>query len=176
MKRLILSITILMLISGCSPSDSVIQTAIAKTPSATPYPTFTNYPTNTPYSTYTPFPTYTIVATYTAVFKVVTATFTSTPKFTPTETLTPTITNTPVPTKDPMTKDKKDGFYLVGVDIAPGVWRSTGSGDSCYWAITTKTDNIINNHFGMAGGTMYVMPSGYQVELDDCGTWTYLGE
>lgn len=45
------------------------------------------------------------------------------------------------------------------------------------WAITTKTDDIINNHYGMAGGTMYIPSSGYQVELDqDCGRWTYLGD
>lgn len=73
-----------------------------------------------------------------------------------------------------LTANKGDGFYLVNIDIAPGVWRSTGAGDSCYWSITTKTGDIIENHFGMAGGTMYVSPNAFQVEVNRCGTWEYI--
>jgi len=70
--------------------------------------------------------------------------------------------------------DKGDGFYLVNVDIAPGVWRSTGSGDGCYWSTTTKTGDIIDNHFGMSGGTTFISPSTFQVELNGCGTWVFV--
>ena len=73
-----------------------------------------------------------------------------------------------------LTEERADGFYLVGVDIAPGVWRSTGGGDSCYWATTSKTGEIIKNHFGMAGGTAYISPSAYQVEFSNCGIWLFL--
>ena len=134
---------------------------------------FTEVPTNTPYPTYTAYPTLTPNPTYTPV--IITATYTSTPKYTPTITLTPTNTATPTNTQDVTKKNKTDGFYLVGSEIAPGVWRSSGSQDDCYWEITTSTGDIINNHFGMAGGTMYVPSSGFQVMLEDCGTWTYIG-
>jgi hypothetical protein len=68
-----------------------------------------------------------------------------------------------------------DGFYLVNLEIAPGLWRSQGTQDDCYWEIDTRTGDIINNHFGMAGGTMYIPESAFQVRLEDCGTWVYLG-
>ena len=136
---------------------------------------FTEVPTNTPYSTYTAYPTLTPNPTYTPNIVIVTATFTSTPKYTATITLTPTNTATPTNTQDPTKTDKKDGFYLVGSEIAPGVWRSNGTQDDCYWEISTSTGDIIDNHFGMAGGTMYVPSSGFQVWVEDCGMWTYIG-
>jgi hypothetical protein len=113
--------------------------------------------------------------------------FTPTPKNTPT--ITPTPSNTPLPTATPnvaqtataqaweqLTRNKGDGFYLVNVDIAPGLWRSLGNGDSCYWATTTRTGDIIDNHFGMAGGTAYIGSYAFQVEFDGCGPWEYLGQ
>jgi hypothetical protein len=69
----------------------------------------------------------------------------------------------------------EDGFYLVNIDIAPGVWRSQGTGDNCYWEITTKTGDVTSNHFGMAGGTAYISPMAFQISFERCGTWIYLG-
>lgn len=106
----------------------------------------------------------------------VTQTFTPTPLYTATVTLTPTITLPPTATPNPLKAPKGDGFYLIGVDIAPGVWRSDGTGDSCYWSVTRMDGDILDNHFGMSGGTAYVSPSGFQVEFTDCGTWTFLQE
>lgn len=100
--------------------------------------------------------------------------YTATPKNTPTITLTPTNTFTPTPTIDPLKKAKGNGFYLIGVDIAPGVWRSQGSGDKCYWAVTRSNGDIMDNHFGMAGGTAYLPTNGFQVEFNDCGTWVFI--
>jgi hypothetical protein len=79
------------------------------------------------------------------------------------------------PTPDPLHSSKKDGFFLVGIDIAPGIWQSSGTGNSCYWEITTKTGYILNNHFGMSGGTMYIPATAFQVQLQNCGVWTYFG-
>jgi hypothetical protein len=80
-----------------------------------------------------------------------------------------------VPTADSLYVDHDPGIYLVNVDIAPGVWRSQGSGDDCYWQRSDKTGDIIDNHFGFAGGTIYIAPSDFSVQLDaECGTWTYL--
>jgi hypothetical protein len=103
-----------------------------------------------------------------------TATKTQTPAFTPTITMTPTITPTVTPTLDPLKKAKGSGMYLVNVDIAPGVWRSDGKNDNCYWKVSSATGGIIRNYYGMAGGTIYIPESGFQVELNDCGTWTFL--
>lgn len=136
-------------------------------------------------------------------FVPVTVTPTATPRMSPTPSESPTITltptetaipsdtpppsDTPLPTNTPniaqtatakafaiLTEPKDDGFYLVNVDIAPGIWRSTGTQDGCYWETSTATGNIIDNHFGKAGGTAYVSASVFQVEFNDCGTWEYL--
>jgi len=140
--------------------------------STLPEPISTSTATSTNTATVTLAPTITDMPTTT-----LTPTITNTPTITlmPTITNTPTITPTNVPTIDPLTMPHGDGFYLVNVDIAPGVWRSQGTGDNCYWAVTTKTGGIIDNHFGMAGGTAYISPSGFQVEFKRCGTWIYLG-
>lgn len=169
----------LLLLTSCTPSqekiqltvDSSIVSGIESTvekftplPSLTPNPTYTSYPTYTPQSTFTP------------IIIVVTATSTPTPEYTPTITLTPTQTATFTMTPNPKMADFTDGFYLVNIDIAPGIWRSSGTGDDCYWEVTTSTGEIIDNHFGMAGGTMYVPSNAFQVMVEDCGTWTYIGQ
>lgn len=78
------------------------------------------------------------------------------------------------PTPDPLHSRKNDGFFLVGVDIAPGIWRSNGTGNDCYWEITTKTGDTISNHYGMSGGTMYIPTTAFQVRLERCGDWIFL--
>jgi hypothetical protein len=131
------------------------------------------------------------------VERPVTVTPTPTPRNTPTPsqtpTITPTPTDTPIPTNTPTatsTPDlaktatmeafgvqaapKSSGFYLVGVDIAPGKWHSTGHGDGCYWARTDSTGKLLGNHFGFAGGTVTIRPTDYEVELNDCGRWEYV--
>jgi hypothetical protein len=157
-------------------------------PTNSPFPTYTPFPINTPFPTYTAFPTYTpqpTIAVEVTKIVMVTPTYTPTPLYTPTITSTPT--NTFTPTKTPnatqtaealqlakLREDKGNGFYLVNIDIAPGVWRSTGSRDDCYWEITSSNGDIINNHFGMAGGTAYISPTAFHVQFQDCGTWIFL--
>jgi hypothetical protein len=80
-----------------------------------------------------------------------------------------------VPTADPLYVDHDPGIYLVNVDIAPGVWRSQGNGEDCYWQRSDKAGDIIDNHFGFAGGTIYIAPSDFSVDLaTECGAWTFL--
>lgn len=105
----------------------------------------------------------------------VTVTPTNTPQYTPTITSIPTETPIPTSTPNPLTESRGSGFYLVGIDIAPGTWRSEAGYDGCYWSINTEKDDIINNHFGMSGGTAYISASAFIVEFSDCGIWTYLG-
>lgn len=74
-----------------------------------------------------------------------------------------------------LTADKGDGFYTVGTEIAPGVWESQGSGDSCYWARFDAAGDINDNHFGLAGGRVTIQSSDAEVQFDDCGMWVYQG-
>lgn len=71
---------------------------------------------------------------------------------------------------------KGDGLWTVGVEIAPGRWRSTGTADDCYWKRSPdgNPDDIIDNHFGNAGGTVTIR-EGEEFETDDCGTWEFVG-
>ena len=105
------------------------------------------------------------------VEKPVTVTFTPTPENTPTNTSTPTITPTPTDTPTPsntpdfaktstieaygaQAKPKGNGFFTVGVDILPGKWESSGTGDGCYWARLDSNQDLLDNHYGFAGGTV----------------------
>lgn len=114
-----------------------------------------------------------------------------TPSDTPTITPTPSTTPTPLPTLTPLpTPDlaltatseaygalvtpKGSGFFTVGVEILPGKWRSTGSGNGCYWARLDINQDLIDNHFGEAGGTVNIRPTDHEVEFSDCGTWIYV--
>jgi len=136
------------------------------------------------------------------VDRPVTVTPTETPLESPTVTPTPTITpipsNTARPTLTPsntptpddaktataaalasMTAPMPDGNYLVNVDIAPGVWRNDGSnsdGTNCYWERLAKEGTIINNYIGAGNGTMFVAATDFQVHMENCGTWTYIGQ
>jgi hypothetical protein len=100
------------------------------------------------------------------------------PTSTPAITLTPSLTFTPAPpptaTQPPLLLPRGDGFYLINVDIAPGIWRNDGNSADCYWSVNTATGDIIDNHFGQSGGTAYISPQGFQVEFKGCGNWTYI--
>ncbi len=181
MKKNSLWIIIVLFITACSPFPGAVDEAVSKT--LTAYPTDVPNPTATERSTFTPYPTYTPYPTLTEKVVIVTPTFTATPLFTSTITMTPTVTPTftktipPTATPDPLQASKGPGNYLIGVDIAPGVWRSQGKADGCYWEVTTKTGDIISNDFGAAGGTMYIPATGFQVEMsDDCGDWVFLSK
>lgn len=65
------------------------------------------------------------------------------------------------------------GLYRVGENMAPGLWFSDGTADDCYWQISPigAPDDIIDNHFGYAGGSV-TLSAGTTFESDDCGTWT----
>ncbi len=95
MKRLFFVITVVLILTACTPKPEQISPYVDQTltalPTRTNYPTNTPFSTNTPFATYTPLPTYTKVPTYTPIIKVVT----------PTNTLAPTSTNTPTPTNTP---------------------------------------------------------------------------
>lgn len=133
------------------------------------------YPTLAPLPTYTFQPTFTVPPTQTPWVIVVTSTASPTPLFTPTNTIPPTATKPPTNTPDPNREPKSYGSYLVGIDIAPGAWRSSGGGAGCYWEFKNKIGDLLNNNFGGHNETIYIYPQVYQVSFhEECGTWTWL--
>jgi len=78
-----------------------------------------------------------------------------------------------------LTKNKGDGFYTVGEEIAAGTWRSTGGGGSCYWerlsGFSGDFGDIITNYFGSAGVTVTISSSDKAFKTEGCGTWEYIG-
>lgn len=165
MKKVVLLIILVITFTACAPSQETIEKAVSETLQA--IPTFTFQPT------YTIPPSQTPKIVIETKIVMVTVTPTPTPEFTPTPSQTPTITNTPEPENK---KNRQAGFYLIPSEMSPGVWRSSNKDtNSCYWSITTATGDIIDNHFGMGGGTMYIPQSAYQVQLEpECGFWEFI--
>lgn len=65
-----------------------------------------------------------------------------------------------------------NGRYVVGVDIQPGRYRSSG-GDGCYWArLNSNGDDIIDNYFGDGQTTIVIQPTDGMVEVSSCGAFT----
>lgn len=177
-KRFVLFFVAFLVSSCAAPTpdpgvvSEMVENTLASIPSQTPYPTYTVFPTFTPLPTYTPVNTQTPNVVVETV--VVVATDTPTPLYTPTITNTSTSTPTLTSTPDPLKAPRGNGFYLVGSEIAPGVWDSDGTGDGCYWKVTNAEGKILDNHYGLAGGTAYVPSTAFQVLFEDCGTWTWL--
>ena len=98
-------------------------------------------------------PAQTVTATAT-----VSATITATPtvvKTIGTKTLTATITYTPPPPTQ-----YGEGTYVVGTDIQPGNYKTTGA-DPCYWArlSSLNTQDIIDNSNSTGLQTVQILPS-----------------
>jgi hypothetical protein len=69
-----------------------------------------------------------------------------------------------------------DGTYTVGVDIAPGTYRTVGAPSDCYWARLSGTsgsfDDIIANDFANGWAVVTIAPTDKAFKTDGCGTWT----
>lgn len=84
-------------------------------------------------------------------------------------------------TDDPSDPLTEDGIYIVGVDLAPGTWRSSGgSGFGCYAARLSgfggTLDDIISNDIATEGGLIInVAASDRGFETTGCGTWEKVG-
>jgi hypothetical protein len=144
----------------------IVERPVTVTPTNTPINSPT--PSNTPAPSNTPTPSST-------------PTITPIPSNTPTPTSTPTLTPTPnlaqtatIEAYGELASPKGNGFHTVGTEILVGKWRSTGNGIGCYWARLDENQDILGNHFGLAGGTVNIRPTDYEVEFDDCGIWEYV--
>jgi uncharacterized protein YgiM (DUF1202 family) len=68
-----------------------------------------------------------------------------------------------------------DGFYRVGQEIGSGNWRTTGSGNGCYWARLNAFQEIIENSFGGTWEKIYVAPTDFELYVSGCGDIVYEG-
>lgn len=82
--------------------------------------------------------------------------------------------NKPALPVEKQTAAKTDGFYVIGLDMAPGVWKSNGQGAQCYWARQNVTQDILDNDIGFAGGAVTIRPDDFEFYTRGCGTWTML--
>ncbi|WP_030739859.1 hypothetical protein [Streptomyces sp. NRRL S-31] len=71
--------------------------------------------------------------------------------------------------------DGDGGMFKVGTDIAPGTYKSTGGGDSCYWERTKDADHglgsIIANNNVTGTAVVTISPSDAYFKTNDCGDW-----
>jgi hypothetical protein len=102
----------------------------------------------------------------------------------PTETqktiITPTLRTSPLITVNPTMTDKTEGSYLVGTEIAPGIWRSKGgsSDRKCYLEITDYGGNIVAITGELPGATIRIPVGKYKVFIgsasDNKCTWYFV--
>ncbi|UFU03768.1 hypothetical protein LQF12_03925 [Ruania suaedae] len=68
-----------------------------------------------------------------------------------------------------------NGTWTVGVDIAPGTYRTTDAvSGTCYWGIFrsgTNKDDIIQNDIVSGGRPTVTLREGQDFESSRCGTW-----
>lgn len=78
-------------------------------------------------------------------------------------------------TQSPTAPLAGDGIYIVGTDIAPGLWRADGV-SSCYWARLSgfggSLDEIIANDNAKGTAMVQIGPSDKGFETSRCGTWS----
>ena len=116
------------------------------------------------------------------------------PSATPTITLTPTETPVPSPTIRPttvqevtqtavayatavLTEPKTDGIFIVGADMLTGDWRLIpGEEENCFWVRRKAGGLIFAIYYGPpVETTLRVYPYDYEVELEGCGRWEFVG-
>jgi hypothetical protein len=72
----------------------------------------------------------------------------------------------------------EDGTYLVGTDIEPGTYRSSGSSE-CYYerlsGFNGGFENLIANEVTDAPAIVEIAPTDAGFRAQRCGTWTKIG-
>jgi hypothetical protein len=81
----------------------------------------------------------------------------------------------------PHTSMAGDGLYVVGTDIEPGIYHTSGaangSAGDCYYALLSSTDTsaILDNNNVTGPATITVGAGVKAVDLSGCDTWTRTG-
>jgi hypothetical protein len=101
---------------------------------------------------------------------VKTVTVTQPTKATTTYAVAPTAIATP---SGPKSAIETDGTYLVGSDILPGIYRTTG-GSNCYWArlSSLNTSDIINNNNSSGPQVVEILPTDRAFLTENCQPWS----
>jgi hypothetical protein len=177
---------LILLLSSCASGSAPEPTAVAQAVAATltawaPVAVLAETSLPSPASAKAPPPTETTTAIEASTRAPTSTTApTRTPARMPTATTPPTKAPTLKPTATstsalpPLQSPKRDGSYIVGEDIAPGKWESTGASGNCYWARLGDYQETLDNHAGLAGGTVTILVSDYEVTFSGCGTWRYV--
>ena len=75
--------------------------------------------------------------------------------------------------------DFGDGTWIVGGDIAPGLWRNDDSSALCLWqrlsGFSGEFDDIIASDLTEDVATVEISGSDIGFDAQDCGTWTKIG-
>lgn len=94
---------------------------------------------------------------------------------TTTTTKTPTTTTTTVPETEAAFSD---GTWLVGDEIAPGIYQTDGAVSSCYWerlsGLGGTFDELIANANVDGQGMVEIQDGDVAFSADDCGDWIEL--
>lgn len=74
----------------------------------------------------------------------------------------------------------EEGTWEVGVDVAPGRYKTVDAVDAsgmCYWKITTtgKPSDIVDNDIVTGGRPTVTIKKGQDFTTQDCGTWQKVG-
>lgn len=82
--------------------------------------------------------------------------------------------------KSPRTTIPGEGYYRIGYDLAPGLYRTDKPSERyCYWArlndATGDSADRITNDGGYGVRLVQVAPSDVFLEVGDCGSWSKIG-
>ena len=81
----------------------------------------------------------------------------------------------PEPPKPLKTVISKNGTYKVGTQVKPGLYKATGTGNSCYWerldGFSGSLDDINANHFGSANVYVQITSRDVGFKTEGCGSW-----
>ena len=90
---------------------------------------------------------------------------------------TATVTRTVRVTPQPEAGITGDGTFIVGTQVQPGTYQSSGGSD-CYWArlsgLSGDFDDVITNGLG-AHQVVTISPSDAAFDTERCGEWTKVG-
>lgn len=80
----------------------------------------------------------------------------------------------------PATAITRPGHFRIGVDLAPGLYRTDAPREYCYWArladASAEFRDIIANDGGAGHRIVQVLPSDAFLEVsNECGTWSRIG-
>lgn len=172
---------------GSDPEPTAIAQEIAADPTSTSVDvaTMTTVPTQEPTSaptaepSPTPEPTATVMATATPEPTATSVPPTPTPA-PPTATPVPPSPTPVPPTPTPAAPIFGEGAKVVGQDIQPGTYRSTGPGEglfsACYWERLTgwggTVDEIIANNFADYRQVVTIQEGDVGFNSHGCGEWT----